>query len=183
MFLISKLAVAVLVLSLPLVGANPSPPPIQQTVHMYPPSIQGVANFIRDVTPWATPNDATRLSKLIVKSAAKWGIDPRTLAAVVRHESGFKRDALACRNEADCDHGLGQINSVHISDLKLDPKKLMDPAYNLNIAARLLARAQLYEGVENAWWSRYHDVRPGPRLRYERVVSPYMRKAFSTYKA
>lgn len=146
----------------------PPPPPPK-----YLSNPAGIAQYIVDVKPKIAPKEAARLATLIVKACAKWRVDPLTLAAIVAHESAFERDVLACTPKGGCDYGLGQVNEVHIDELKLDPVRLLsDDAYNLDVAARILAREKVHQGEEHTWYSRYHDARPGPRAKWEAKVVP-----------
>lgn len=150
---------------------------------VYPPNSYGVFKYIRDVTPGINTGEAARLAKLIVTASRKWMVDPRVLAAVVSHESRFESNLLMCRggSEHACDHGLGQVNSVHVRELRLNRKRLVrDDAYNLDVSARLLARAQRHAHREENWYSRYHDNRPKRRAAYEEKVKPLVKKAFAT---
>lgn len=88
-------------------------------------------------------------------------IAPTTLAAIVRHESGWNPHALhnntlkssiraSSKEEAaavatkmikagqSVDMGLGQINSQHLAKYKLSVEQVLDPCTNLKIAQDIL---------------------------------------------
>lgn len=89
-------------------------------------------------------------------------IEPRTMAAIVKHESGFKPNAIGInrggrlqwqprdKTEAvvtatwlieqgyNIDMGLGQINSANLRRLGLTVNDVFDPCTNLRAAARIL---------------------------------------------
>jgi len=88
-------------------------------------------------------------------------IAPTTLAAIVRHESGWNPHALhnntlgssikaSSKEEAvavatkmikagqSVDMGLGQINSQHLSKYKLSVEQVLDPCTNLRITQDIL---------------------------------------------
>lgn len=178
------LAAAVLVMGLPacIADTRPLPPPPEPPppVYVYAPTSDGVAQFIQDVSK-VSPPEAKRIGKLVVKVCAKHRVDPLLLAAIVMHESAFKPGTLVCTGRGGCDYGLGQINEVHIDDLGLDPERLVfDDAYNLEVAARLLARARRFADTDPKWWSRYHDRRDKPRLAWEMKVEPLIKIAYKT---
>lgn len=89
-------------------------------------------------------------------------VAPQTIAAVVKHESGFKPNAIGInragrlqwqprnqeeavvtaewliKNGYNIDMGLGQINSANLRYLGLTVKEVFDPCTNLRAAARIL---------------------------------------------
>lgn len=89
-------------------------------------------------------------------------VEPHTIAAVVKHESGFKPNAIGInragrlqwqprnqeeavvtaewliKNGYNIDMGLGQINSANLRYLGLSVKQVFDPCTNLRAAARIL---------------------------------------------
>lgn len=135
---------------------------------------EGVAAFIGVAAPRVKRAEAVRLGKLIFEAAEARKVDPLLLAAIVGHESHFKRDQRYCGRHG-CDVGLGQVNEVHVKELQLDALRLAsDDAYNLDVAARLLARQQRWAGNDARWWSRYHSARSKYRARWEAKVLAYL---------
>lgn len=177
--LASKFAALLLAAAVPACTARLEtvpPPPVPK----YLPNPAGVAQFIKDARPGIDPKEATRIAKLIVSACAKYRVDPLTLASIVAHESQFEREVLACTPRG-CDYGLGQINEVHIDEMKLDPDRLLfDDAYNLNVAARILSREKEHQTTEKNWYSRYHDARTPQRTKYEEKVTPFFAMAHAT---
>lgn len=83
---------------------------------------------------WAArlPDDARPWVGAIESAAAKAGLDPRLLAAVVWTESGFRPDAVSSAGAI----GLTQLMPGTAEGLGVDPA---DPVQNLNGGARFLA--------------------------------------------
>jgi hypothetical protein len=148
-------------------------------VDRYPTTIEGVSRFILDTTPRLRrrAEEAGRLAKLIVEAAAEHDLDPRLVAAVVRHESHFRRGLRSCHPRG-CDLGLGQVNELWIEELALDAERLQhDDRYNLRVTARLLAEARLGHEDDPRWWSRFHDHRPSRRAKYESRAMVWVTRA------
>jgi hypothetical protein len=72
-----------------------------------------------------------------------------TMKAIIKAESGNNPNAINTANRnGTIDRGLAQINSVH---KQYDPKRLMDPQYNLNAAH------DIYKSQGLKAWSTYNN--------------------------
>ena len=89
------------------------------------------AAFVQAVNPTLTRGQAQHLGAAVLSAAAREGIDPRLLAAVVFIESRFHHAAVSPAGA----RGLGQLMPETAAGLGVDPR---DPLQNLRGAARLL---------------------------------------------
>jgi len=89
------------------------------------------AAFVQAVNPALTRGQTQQLGAAVLSAAAREGIDPRLLAAVVFIESRFHHAAVSSAGA----QGLGQLMPETAAGLGVDPR---DPLQNLRGAARLL---------------------------------------------
>ncbi len=83
---------------------------------------------------------AKSVATLIVREARRYDIDPRVLATVIRHESGYKPEAIGRRGELGlCQLYRGTVATAGYDHLSDD--QLMVPWLNIRLGARRLARA------------------------------------------
>jgi hypothetical protein len=132
------------------------------------------AQYISSLKPEIDRRYARRLGRLIDYWAGRFDLDPDLLVAIIRAESYFEPDTMVCwpapwkgKDETTCDHGLAQINEVWVDEWKLDSFRLVhDDAYNIMVAARLLARLKKAHGDEPDWYGRYHSDTPRRKAAY-----------------
>ena len=105
------------------------------------------------------PSAAAQLAPLVVKAAVRYRIEPKILVAVVRNESSFRPTARGALGEL----GLCQLKRETMATRGFDhlsDEALMDPALNLRLGARHLARARRICGGHAApaaaWLSVYN---------------------------
>ncbi len=82
------------------------------------------AMFVQAVNPTLTAEQAQWLGSAVISAAARYGIDPRLLAAVVFIESRFNHAAVSSAGAA----GLGQLMPETAAGLGVSPR---DPLQNL----------------------------------------------------
>lgn len=138
----------------------------------------GTSALIKELNPKVSNERAIKLGSYIDQAAFKYGVLPKTLTAIIAHESRFKKNSISCFTRKStrfkacyntCDIGLGQINyDSWAKDLKLDPCRLRyDDQYNIDVTARILSKAKKANPDDPYWWSHYHDGRSRFREIYE----------------
>lgn len=114
--------------------------------------------------------EAARVAPIIYEEATRYDIKPETLAAVVAHESRFRKDARGGLGEI----GLGQLKRGTLATAgyeHLSDEELARPRLNLRLAARHLAHAKkLCGGKPVRWLSRYNGRKCGPSSYSRKVV-------------
>lgn len=84
---------------------------------------------------------ATPFDPLFEAESKRSGVPADLLRALARHESGFRPTAVSEANRNGTrDRGLMQINEATAQALGLDQTRLLEPAYNIAAAAKLLAQ-------------------------------------------
>lgn len=172
------IAATLTVLALPAVARAPAgaplPPPIQ---HLAPPPeltaldapvAHDIAAFIRRVNPDVPAPRASALTAAILAESGRHGLDPLLLTGIMAQESHFHAGVQACLGRG-CDLGVAQVNwETWGAALGLDRHRLIhDDAYNVGVAATILADLQRRHGAEGGrWWTRYHDRRAERRAAY-----------------
>jgi soluble lytic murein transglycosylase-like protein len=106
-------------------------------------------------------------------AAAKQGINPWLLRAIVAKESGFRSGLVTQNRNRTDDHGEGGINSVHLPELAKygwTRDHLLDTCKNLQVTAWLLAKKIAKYG--NTWKAvgAYHSETPVFRDRYAQDI-------------
>lgn len=89
------------------------------------------AAFVRGANPALTPEQARWLGEAVIGAAARYGLDPRVLAAVIYIESRFDHRSVSSAGA----RGLGQLMPATAEGLGVDPR---DPRANLYGAAWLI---------------------------------------------
>lgn len=125
-------------------------------------------DFVMSKNPKLTIEEGWWIAYWIDQKAKEYGLDPKLFGAIIAQESTFKVNAKRCHGNGNCDYGLGQINIQWVKKWRLDKKRLLkDPAYNLDVAAKIL-RSAINEGEsEPNAYSRYHNPARKFRLAYE----------------
>jgi soluble lytic murein transglycosylase-like protein len=159
----------------------PAPPPLPlplQALAAPPPLVldrpvaQAILAFIRRVNPDVPAARAADLTRTIVEASERHRLDPLLLAGIMAQESHFHADVQSCIGRG-CDLGVAQVNwETWGAELKLERARLIhDDAYNVGVAADILADIRLRFGEEGGrWWTRYHDRRPERRTEYGQLV-------------
>lgn len=171
-------AAALTLLALPAVASAPPgldlPPPLQllpeppELLALDRPASQAIVAFVQRVNPEVPVARATALTAAIVAACERRGLDPLLLAAILGQESHFHADVQSCQGRG-CDLGVGQVNwETWGVALGLDRARLIhDDAYNVGVAADILADLRRRHGAEGGrWWTRYHDRRAERRVEY-----------------
>ncbi len=119
--------------------------------------------------PSIDPKLAQTISRSVVKSSKKYGINPNLYAAILMQESGYNPKAV---NKKSQDFGLSQINKNTVSTFRFSKLKLMtDIPYSIEAGAIVLHDIKLrYEKKESHYWTRYNTSHPGKRLIYKSKV-------------
>jgi len=116
---------------------------------------------------------ASRYGDLIDREAARYGIEPELVIAVIHAESRFRAWARSRTN----DYGLGQLHVSSTTRPEYVGREhlLYDPALNIRLTVRALRMWRVYhrrrcsEGSHH-WVSHYNQGTRVFRLRYERKV-------------
>jgi hypothetical protein len=134
-------------------------------------TLTAILDLIHQVNPSVPAPRAARLASLIVEECQARGIQPLILAGIIAQESHFHASVQRCQY-GFCDYGLGQVNwETWHRALQLDRRRLRDDdAYNIAMAAEILADTRARFGEGPGWWTRYHDHRPGRRVLYGQMV-------------
>jgi hypothetical protein len=174
----TSMLVAVTMGGSPALATAPLPPPLTRTsdapvarLGHGEDVLTAVLQLIHVTNPSVPAGRAARIATRIVTECVRRGIDPLILAGIVAQESHFHASVQRCQH-GFCDLGLAQVNWETWHDaLQLDRKRLVDDdAYNVAVAAEILADTRARFGQGPGWWTRYHDHRPDRRLRYGRLV-------------
>jgi hypothetical protein len=162
----------------PALATAPAPPPLARSseaaVARLGPGeelLTAVLQLVHRTNQAVPAPRAARIASRIVAECQARGIDPLILAGIIAQESHFHASVQRCRYGL-CDLGLGQVNWETWRDaLRLDRARLLDDdAYNIAVAADILADTRARFGAGPGWWTRYHDHRPDRRDRYGQLV-------------
>jgi hypothetical protein len=173
----------VTILALALAGAPalPSaPPPLRSRPELGPvvsppgpteERLTAILRLIHRTNPSVPAWRASRIASLIVRECGARQVEPLILAGIIAQESHFHASVLSCQH-GFCDLGLGQVNwETWHRALRLDRERLLhDDAYNIAVAAQILADTRARFGAGPGWWTRYHDHRPERRSQYGQLV-------------
>lgn len=143
-----------------------------------------VGKLVSIAKPYLPNTDTIRLGRIIHKAAVRHHVDEAILTSIIAHESSFRSNLYSCwlyrRSDTTvyytCDIGISQINwETWGSKWHLNPCRLRsDDAYNIDIAAKILAGIKVAYGHEEYWWSRYYNNRPSKRAEYETMVNRFL---------
>jgi len=109
-----------------------------------------------------------------LKPAATYhGVNPQLLLAVLTVESRLNPNAMNKNNNGTLDIGMGQINSIHLPELKrygLNADHLMDACKATYVSAWMLRRG--FNQYGNSWFAAasYHSTTPVHNLRYQGLL-------------
>jgi hypothetical protein len=133
--------------------------------------LTAILQLIHQTNPAVPAARAARIASLIFAECENRRLDPLILAGIIAQESHFHASVQHCQG-GFCDLGLGQVNWETWGEaLRLDRKALLhDDAYNVAVAAGILADTRDRFGTAAGWWTRYHDHRPDRRIRYGQLV-------------
>lgn len=121
---------------------------------------------------WANPSPqpfSTEQERCIVPASLHHGVNYHVLRAILKIESGLKPQVSRNR-DGSVDIGIGQTNSIHLSELKkfdIGPGDLMDVCVGTYVAAWHLRKAIAERG--NTWYgiATYHSKTPSKNWRYQ----------------
>lgn len=116
------------------------------------------------------PAFTSTTERCIIPAATYHGINPWLLRAVLNVESALKPDAIGKNSNGTIDIGMGQINSIHLPELKrfgIEAGHLTDACVATYVSAWHLKKLILRHG--NTWEgvARYHSGTPSFNKRYQ----------------
>lgn len=140
-----------------------------------------LAGIVGSTTPAAAPAGAAPFRDLIEQAAARYGVDPALVTAVIQHESGFDPSATSPAGAA----GLMQLMPSTAASLGVDP---YDPAQAIDGGTRYLAQQLARFGGVPALALAAYNAGPGAVERYGGVppypeTQRYVRNVLATYEA
>jgi soluble lytic murein transglycosylase-like protein len=109
-----------------------------------------------------------------LKPAATYhGVNPQLLLAVLTVESRLNPNAMNKNANGTLDIGMGQINSIHLPELKrygLNADHLMDACKATYVSAWMLRRG--FNRYGYSWFAAatYHSTTPAHNLRYQGLL-------------
>lgn len=113
------------------------------------------------------------LDDLITEASKRHGLNEINMRAIAYIESsyGLKINSRTNSNGTK-DHGVFQINSIHLKNRckDLDVKKLRG---NVECAARLIKMHKKYKSQDEMWLARYHSKTP----KYKKIYYKKLKKA------
>lgn len=121
-------------------------------------------------TQQVTSAFTTLPERCIVPASTFHGVNPWLLRAVLEVESGLKPDAIGKNSNGTIDIGIGQMNSMHLPELKkygIEAAHLTDACVATYVAAWHLKKLVTQYG--NTWEAvaRYHSATPALNHRYQ----------------
>ena len=120
-------------------------------------------------TLWAQPNPIECL-----QAAAQYhGVHPYLLLAVLSVESGLNPKAVGKNTNGTYDLGLGQINSMHLPELRrhgVHAQHLMEPCKATYVTAWYLRKGLDRHGRNWFGAASYHSTTPVHNARYQRLL-------------
>lgn len=110
------------------------------------------------------------LGQCVAKASEFHRVNAQILAAILRHESRLRPDAVRANSNGSLDVGIAQVNSVHWADLArfgIGPRDLLNPCVSTFVAGWQLSRQMARFG--NTWYAvgAYHSRTPLNNLRYQ----------------
>ncbi len=115
----------------------------------------------------------------IAPAASFHKVNPQILTAILKVESGLKPQAVGRNANGTVDLGIGQINSIHLPELKkydIGPQDLMQACIGTYVAAWHLSKQ--YKRYGNTWFAvgAYHSITPEHNMRYQQLVYAQLTK-------
>ncbi len=140
-----------------------------------------LAGALGSTSPATAPAGAAAYRNLIEQAAARYGVDPALVTAVIQHESGFHPDATSSAGAA----GLMQLMPSTAASLGVDP---YDPAQAIDGGTRYLAQQLARFGGDPALALAAYNAGPGAVESYGGVppypeTQRYVRNVLATYEA
>jgi soluble lytic murein transglycosylase-like protein len=123
--------------------------------------------------PGRLPLSVAEPAPCVMPAAQYHGVNPWVLRAILKVESDFNPDAVNRNPNGTVDVGMGQINSIHFSELAawgIAPANLMDGCVATYVAAWQLSRQVRKHG--NSWFgiASYHSTSPCENARYAALL-------------
>jgi hypothetical protein len=129
----------------------------------------------------STPTPFTTAAEQCIVPAANFhGLNALLLRAVLRVESALKPDAIARNKNGTFDIGIGQINSMHLPELKkfgIEPGHLADACVGTYVSGWFLKKAIAARGYTWEGVASYHSRTPEFNLRYQRLLIAEIQKS------
>jgi hypothetical protein len=122
----------------------------------------------------------TAAEQCIVPAANFHGLNALLLRAVLRVESSLKPDAIGRNKNGTFDIGIGQINSIHLPELKkfgIEPGHLADACVGTYVSGWFLKRAIAARGYTWEGVASYHSRTPEFNVRYQRLLIAEIQKS------
>lgn len=118
--------------------------------------------------PFSGPNEGC-----ILPAAQYHSVNAHILRAILKVESNLNPRAVAKNDNGSFDVGIGQINSIHFTELAkhgIGPGQLSDPCVGTFVAAWHLGKMVARHG--NTWdaIARYHSATPYFNRRYQALL-------------
>jgi hypothetical protein len=112
--------------------------------------------------------------RCIAPAAARHGVNPLLLRAILKIESNLNPQAVGRNADGTVDVGIAQINSRHfaiLADRGIQPAHLLDACVGTYVAAWHLSRLTALHG--NTWEAvaRYHSATPYHNRRYRILLN------------
>ena len=107
------------------------------------------------------------------QAASYHGVHPNLLLAVLTIESGLNPNAIGRNQNGTVDMGLGQINSMHLNELKrygVRSDHLFDACKATYVSAWFLRRG--FDRYGYSWFAAatYHSTTPQHNQRYQKLL-------------
>lgn len=126
------------------------------------------------------PAFSTPAEQCIVPAANFHGLNPWLLRAVLRVESSLKPHAIGRNKNGTFDIGIGQINSMHLPELRkfgIEPGHLADACVGTYVSGWFLKKAIFERGYTWEGVASYHSRTPEFNIRYQRLLIAEIQKS------
>ena len=129
----------------------------------------------------SSPTPFTTVAEQCIVPAANFhGLNPWLLRAVLSVESALKPDAIGRNKNGTFDIGIGQINSMHLPELRkfgIEPGHLADACVGTYVSGWFLKKAITERGYTWEGVASYHSRTPEFNLRYQRLLIAEIQKS------
>jgi soluble lytic murein transglycosylase-like protein len=107
------------------------------------------------------------------QAASYHGVHPNLLLAILKVESGLNPNAIGRNQNGTIDIGIGQINSMHLDELKrygLNSHHLLDACNATYVSAWFLRRG--FDRYGYSWFAAatYHSTTPKHNQHYQKLL-------------
>ena len=135
--------------------------------------IPGAFTPIRDTVFATKPSDVRAELDCFAETAVYQHVSPVVLRAIAWQESHGNADSIHRNANGSIDHGMMQINSIHLPVLArygVSSRDLMNLCANIFVAAWHLHKMMVKYGNTWAAIGAYHSETPAERDRYARSI-------------